>query len=124
MTILEIVFATAIFSVIGTALLSLFVTHSKALEKGQNHMAANSIAESILAEQIGLAFKVKDDTGTRTVKRFFNDQETQVVFNWKVTVHDNTVTSPDTKDVVVEVTWKEQELPITIRMVTSVYWQG
>lgn len=120
----EILLALTLLSSICWVLMSVWITHSKAVDKAQHLMAATHIAETHLAEQMGLSFRASDREGTTRVTRFLDDVPHEYVYTWRITVEDTTTTVPDLKHVKCTVEWDEQGLKRSVEMVTSVYWQG
>ena len=124
LTLIEVMFSIGLFAAVSTALVAVWVTHYRALDQSQNLLAATSIAEGLLAQQAGLAFKAKSDVGNTTLTRSMDGADTDYTYKWVVTVTDTTVASPDIKRVSVTVTWPENNSTKSVTMVTCVYWQG
>ena len=123
-TLLEVMFAVVLFSGIATALMTVWLTHFRAIDQAQNFLAATAIADGKLAEQAGLAFKAKDDASFIIVKRSLDGVTTDYRYDWEVKVTDHTLGSPDIKEVKVTVKWEERGQTKQLIMVTCVYWQG
>lgn len=123
-TIAELLMAIGIFSVVTTALMSVWATHCKAVDQAQNQLAAAAIADGLLAQEAGLAFQAQSHTGETVIKRSMDNVVQDYKYNWEVVVSDTTVASPDIKVVTVFVRWDEQGKPKELKMVTCVYWQG
>ena len=123
-TLVEIMMAIGIFSVVTTGLMSVWATHCKAVDQAQNQLAAAAIADGLLAQESGLAFQASSHVGNTTVKRSIDGVSQDYIYNWEVVVSDTTVASPDIKVVTVFVRWDEQGKTKEIKMVTCVYWQG
>lgn len=124
MTLMEVLFAVGIFVTVCTALVGVWITHFNAMDVAQNHLAATHIADSLLAEEAGLAFRAKSRSGATNVTRSVDGVKTVYTYNWDIEVYDTTVDSPDIKQVKVTVNWTEDNIKKSLTMVTCVYWQG
>ena len=120
----EVLIALSLFVSVCYALMSVWVTHARAIDKAQHLLAATHIAEARLTEQMGLSFRASNVSGTTRVRRFLDDVPTDYEYRWTIKVDDTTTSIPDIKIVTVTVEWDEQEQKRSIQIVTHVYWQG
>lgn len=126
MNLLEMMIAITLFGGVVISLMGVWVIHTRAIEKSQDTLVASNIAEAVMEDQQGLAFKTEPIPKTLIqVKRIINDVEVPVDYYYEVEVVDTSgPTGPDLKEVTVKVTWTEAGETKETRLVSYVYWQS
>lgn len=126
MNLLEMMIAITLFGGVVISLMGLWVMHTKAIEKSQDTLVAANIAEAIMHDQQGLAFKTVPIPKTLVqVNRILDDQLIPTDYYYEVQVVDTSgPAGPDLKEVTVIVTWREGSETKETRLVSYVYWQS
>lgn len=126
MNLLEMMIAITLFGGVVISLMSCWVMHTKAIEKSQDTLVATNLAESIMEDQMGLAFKTEPIPKTLVqVNRFIDNNTVPTDYYYEVQVVDTSgPTGPDLKEVTVIVTWQEGQETKETRLISYVYWQS
>lgn len=126
MNLLEMMIAITLFGGVVISLMGVWVIHTKAVEKAQDTLVASNLAESIMEDQQGLAFKAEPIPKTLVqVNRYVDANTYPTDYYYEVQVVDTSgPTGPDLKEITVIVTWKEGTEEKETRLVSFVYWQS
>lgn len=126
MNLLEMMIAITLFGGVVISLMGVWVIHTKAIEKSQDTLVASNLAEAIMEDQEGLAFKAEPIPKTLIqVNRIVDNNIVPNDYYYEVSVVDTSgPTGPDLKEITVRVTWKEGTETKETKLVSFVYWQS
>lgn len=126
MNLLEMMIAITLFGGVVISLMGVWVLHTKAIEKSQDTLVASNLAEAIMEDQEGLAFKAEPIPKTLVqVNRIVDNNIVPNDYYYEVLVTDTSgPTGPDLKEITVKVTWKEGPETKETKLVSFVYWQS
>lgn len=110
------------FSTISVALLSLWYAHYRLQAQSQHRIVASYLCKQLMEEQLNQPFSslVSIPRGTRpsiTMHSTINDNPRVAVYDYAVTCVD----TPETKDVTVQVFWKEGALEHEVHLETLLF---
>lgn len=108
LSLLETVIAAMLFATISVALISLWFSHYRLLALSQSRLVATYVCKQLMENQLATGYStiVAIPRGSQPpieVQSKVNDATRTVVYEWCVKVVD----TPFTKDVTVQVFWKE-----------------
>ncbi len=108
LSLLETVIASLLFATITVSLVSLWFSHYRLLAMSQSRLVATYVCKQLMEEQLSNATSaiIAVPRGSQppiTMTHKVNGATRTVVYEWSVGVVD----TPDMKDVVVNVFWKE-----------------
>ncbi len=108
LSLLETVIAALLFATISVALISLWFSHYRLLAMSQSRLVATYVCKQLMEDQLATSYSaiVSIPRGSEPpiqVDSIVNDSARKVVYEWAVVVVD----APNTKDVTVQVFWKE-----------------
>lgn len=108
LSLLETVMAAMLFATISIALVSLWFNHYRLMALAQSRLVATYVCKELMEDQLAGSWSTltsvpKGSQPPIRVRATINDAIRTVVYNWSVVVVD----TPNTKDVTVQVFWKE-----------------
>lgn len=121
---LEILLASMLFTLVMTAMMSVWVTHARAIDKSQEQQVAGALAQRIMEMQRALGYQA-----TNLVSQPFEIERTmrgvtqKATFYYDVTVTEQpVVTGPTYKNVQVKVHWKDSTGNHTLLLESNAGW--
>lgn len=129
LTLLEMVLAVTIFSVIVGALLGVWVMHARAVGHARNTLLATHLAESVLEAALAEGWQVQsippDPWTSFHVDCVLNGEKVGADFQYSLQVTRNTTArGSQLKLINVKVTWTEKDVEKEVNLDTVVTWQG
>lgn len=108
LSLLETVIASLLFATITVSLISLWFSHYRLLAMSQSRLVATYVCKQLMEEQLSNATSAiialpRGSQPPITLTHKVNGATRTVVYEWSVGVVD----TPDMKDVIVNVFWKE-----------------
>lgn len=121
-TLLETILAAFMFCTISIALLSLWYTHYRLQAQSQHRLVANYLCKQLMEEQVNqpVTAIVSIPRGTRpaiTVDSEINERKRTVTYEYAVVCVD----TPYTKDLSVQVFWKEGKIEHEFHLETVLF---
>lgn len=121
-SLLETVLAAFIFATISIALISLWINHYRLQAQTQHRMVAQYVCKQLMEEQLNMAVStiVSVPRGSKpaiTVDSTVNGRSRRVVYEYAV----NCVDTAFTKDVTVQVFWREGRLEHEYHLETMLF---
>ena len=126
LNLLETLFATTLFSGILVGLLGLWVGYAHTIGRSQNLLAASTLAEAVMEDQMALEFAAESQPPEPIELQFIvNGRPVDITFTREVTVTDRSSDwGPDLKWVTVRVGWNEAAGARDVVLQSYVGWRG
>jgi type II secretory pathway pseudopilin PulG len=121
---LEVMIAAVLFTLVMSAMMAVWVTHAKAIDKSQEQQVAGAIAQAIMEQQRNKGYQAVNITS----QPFFVDRTMRVVtssaeFRYTVTVNPQPhIWGPTYKNVVVNVSYQDSVGPHTFTLESNAGW--
>ena len=118
-SLIEILIAVFVFVTAFLMLLGVFPASNRAVARARNMNFATQVAERVMEDQVAQGYSgVTSNTGNVTIQSINNGNNVTTVFSYSVAVTD--VASLNLKDVMVQVTWNQDDGVHTCRLETGV----
>ena len=121
---LEVMIASVLFTLVMSAMMAVWVTHARAIDKSQEQQVAGAIAQAIMEQQRNKGYQAVNIAS----QPFFVDRTMRGVtsvaeFRYTVTVGTQPFTwGPTYKDVTVNVSWTDTGGPHTFMLESNAGW--
>lgn len=126
LSLLEVIFAVTIFLMAMICMMSVWVTHARAIELGQDQEVAINLSQMLMEQSLNQGFAVANVTSQPfVVQRFLRGQTLATTFNYTVSVFNATSPqppSPGHRVVVVKVDWFDSTNNHTISLESNAPW--
>lgn len=128
LNLLEMVFASTIFAMVGGALMGVWAMHARAVGHARGTLLATHLAEMKMEEYKSRGWQVRSGESTPwTVYRthsVLNGQPIDEEYRWKVVVTRYDLPGGGQyKMIEVTVTWEEREITREVKLETIITWQ-
>jgi hypothetical protein len=125
MSILEVMIAFTLFVTCVVLLMSVWVTHAKGIELGQDQEVAANLCQMFMEQSLQQGFAcVPVASQPYIMTRTLRGQSYNAIFNYSVSITNTTVgaTAPMHRIVVCNVTWQNSTGNHTVHMESNVAW--
>jgi len=126
LSLLEVIFALTIFVMAMICMMSVWVTHARAIELGQDQEVAINLSQMLMEQSLNQGFAVQNVTSQPfVVQRFLRGQTLTSTFDYTISVYNATSPqppSPGHRVVVVKVGWYDSTANHSISLESNASW--
>lgn len=121
---LEVMIASVLFTLVMSAMMAVWVTHARAIDKSQEQQVAGAVAQAIMEQQRNKGYQAVNITSQPFyVERTMRGVTSSARFDYTVTVGAQAYTwGPTYKNVVVNVTYRDTTGPHTFMLESNAGW--
>ncbi len=121
---LEVLIASVLFTTVMVAMMSVWITHARAIDKSQEQQVAGAIAQRIMEMQRAQGYQATNVTSTPfEIERTMRGVTTKATFFYEVHVINGPLSNgPTYKNVVVNVSWHDTTGDHTYMLESNAGW--